>query len=155
MAANKKCLALAADLADELRKRVSNYASIVESFDANGFPTIALDDGSAATTEDAVFIRVRPRDWPLATDVLGTAQTVYTPSVIQIAVEAPATGVGLARFVSIAHAIAILASCVMRGARVEYWEEANGTIPSATTFNTASKLKTSFEDLYWNMQSSQ
>jgi len=155
MAANKKCLALAAELADELRKRVSNYASFTESFDANGFPTISLNDGSAATTEDNVFIRVRPREWALATDVLGTAQTVYTPSVIQIAVEGPSSGVGLGRFVSVAHLFAILNACGLRGTRVEYWSETNGTVPSATTFNTASKMLASFEDLYWNMQSSQ
>ena len=154
MATSKKALALANQLADELRNRL-DYTSIVEGFDSNGLPTIALSDGSAATTEDSVFIRVRPREWPLATDIIGNTQTVYTPSVIQIAVEGPSSGLGLARYVSIAHALAILNACAIRGTLVEYWEETNGTAPSATTFNTGSKLKASFEDLYWNMQSSQ
>ncbi len=84
MATSSKAIKLAAELADELRKRVSDYV-ITEGFDASGFPTISLTaDATPATTEDNVFIRVRPRDWALATDVLGTAQTVYTPSVIQI-----------------------------------------------------------------------
>ncbi len=156
MATSSKAIKLAAELADELRKRVSSYASIVEGFDSNGFPTIALSDGSAATTEDSVYIRVRPRDWALATDVLGTAQRVYTPSVVQIAVEGPASGLGLGRYVSIAHLWAVIITCGKRGARTEYWEETNGTAPSVTTFDTASKMLASQEpELYYPLLDSQ
>jgi len=156
MAANKKALALAAELADELRKRVSSYASILEGFDGSGNPTIQLSDGTPATTEDTVFIRIVPRDWTLTKDVLGTTQTVYTPNVIQVAVEGPASGLGLERFVSVAHAVAINNAVARRGCRVEYWEEPNGAAPAATTFNTASNLKASDEpSLYWPMLSSQ
>src|SRR4051812_35043388 len=156
MATTKKALELAAELADELRKRVSDYGVITESVDANGHPTISLTaDSTPATTEDNVFIRVKPIDWALAKDVLGNAQTVYTPHVIQLAVEAPASGVGLARFVSIAHAWAILNACGQRGCEFQYWEETNGSIPAATTFDTANKQKASFSNLYWNMLSQQ
>lgn len=157
MPANKKALELAAELADELRKRFSvAYSSIVEGFDANGNPTIALNDGTPATTEDAVFIRITPRDWGLTKDVLGSAQTVYTPNTIQIAVEATATGLGLAGFVSNAHALAIFNAIARRGCRVEYWQETNGTAPSVTTFDTANKLKATDEpSLYWPLLSSQ
>ena len=106
MATSKKALELAAELADELRKRVSSYGVITESSDASGNPLITLTaDATPATTEDNVVIRVSPRDWALAKDVLGSSQTVYTPSVIAVAVEAPASGVGLARFVSVAKKI--------------------------------------------------
>jgi hypothetical protein len=152
-----KAIKLAADLADELRQRLgTTYSLIVEGFDANGFATISLSDGSAATTEDNIFICVRPRDWSLQKDIIGHDQPVYTPSVIQLAVEAPASGVGLARFVTIAHALTVLAACLKRGARTEYWEETNGTVPSITTFNTASKMKASNEpDLDYPLLSSQ
>jgi len=156
MATTYKAHALFAQLTDELRKRVSDYASIVESQDANGFDVLTLSDGSAATTEDTVVIRTRPRDWTLEKDVIGNTQTVYTPSVIDVAVEAPASGVGLARFVSIAHALAIFVACGKRGTRLEYWEETNGTPPSATTFNTANKMKQALEpELYWPFLASQ
>lgn len=151
-----KQVKLAAELADELRKRVSSYTSFVEAFDTNGWPTISLNDGTAATTEDNVFIRVRPRDWSLQKDIIGNTQVVYVPSVIQVAVEAPASGVGLARFVSVAHALAIFATLAKRGCLLEYWEETNGSVPAITTFDTGSKMKSSIEpELYWPLIESQ
>lgn len=156
MTTSTKATKLAADLADELRQRLgTTYAAIVEGFDTNGFSTISLSDGSPATTEDTIFIVVRPRDWNLQVDIVGNTQPVYTPSVIQIAVEANgSTGLGL--YVSKVHALAVLAACLKRGARTEYWEETHGTIPSITTFNTPSKMLASNEpDLDWPLLSSQ
>lgn len=150
-----KALELSAELADRLRKRVSDYASITEAFDANGNPTIALNDGTPATTEDAVFIRVEPRSWTLTKDVLGLAQTVYTPHVCKIAAEGPASGVGLGRFVSVAHLFAILLTAGEFGMRTEYWEEPNGNPPAVTTFDTAGNFKTAWESLYYPLLSSQ
>jgi hypothetical protein len=149
---------LALELSDELRQRVSSYASIVDGFDANGFATISLNDGSAATTEDNVFICVRPRDWNLQKDIVNNTQPVYTPSVIQIAVEAGTGGNAscIAAYVSKAHWLALSSTCSKRGTRVEYWEETNGTVPTITTFNTGTKLIASFEpDLYFPLLSSQ
>ena len=160
MSANKKALEISAELADELRKRVSSYASIVEGFDTAGMPTIALDDGSEATTEDSVFIRVTPRSWPLTNDVLGLSQTVYTPSVIQIVTETGTTDRPWF-YVSIAHITAILGAVFQRGTRVEIWETANGTVPNTVTPAadptqlSGATLKTSFESLYWPLLSSQ
>jgi hypothetical protein len=156
MATNSKIQKLAAELVDELRKRCSSYAEILEAFDTNGWPTIRLSDGGPAANEDTVFIRVRPRDWNEAKDVLGSAQTVYTPSVVQIAVEAPPSGVGLMRQVSVVHAWALLLTCGKRGARTEYWEETDGTPPSIDTFTDATKMLTSWEpDLDYPLLSSQ
>lgn len=159
MTTSTKATKLAADLADELRQRLgTTYASIVEGFSADGYSTISLSDGSAATTEDNIFIVVRPRDWNLQVDIVGHAQPVYTPSVIQLAVEAR-TGVtthGLGQYVTSVHALTVLAACLKRGARFEYWEETYGTIPSITTFNTAAKMIASNEpDLDWPLISSQ
>jgi len=147
---------LAAELVDELRKRVSNYI-ITEGFDSNGWPTILLAaDSGPATTEDVVFIRVRPRDWNLAKDIIGNDQVVYTPSVIQVAVEGPTSGKGLGRYVSAIHLFSVLTTCSKRGTRLEYWEEPNGDDPDVTTFTDASNMITSIEpDLDWPLLSSQ
>ncbi len=158
MATTKKALELSAELADELRKTCSDYASITESSDASGNPLITLAaDATPATTEDIVVLRVRPRTWELAKDVLGSSQTVYTPHVIDVACESSAVDTtGLLDYVTLAHALKILAAVAKRGTRVEYWQEAIGTIPSVTTFDTASKMKTSVEpELYWPLLSSQ
>lgn len=150
-----KATKLAAELADELRQRLgTTYASIIEGFDANGFSTIQLSDGAPATTEDTIYIVVRPRDWSLTKDIIGHDQPVYTPTVIQVAVEA--NGNGIAPYVTKAHWLAVENVCAKRGTRLEYWEETNGTPPSITTFNTGTKLIASWEpDLFFPMLSSQ
>ncbi len=157
MATTKKALELAAELADELRKTCSDYDTITESSDASGNPLITLAVATPSSTEDIVVLRVRPRTWALATDVLGLAQTVYTPHVIDVASESSAADtVGILDYVTLAHALKILAAVVKRGCRVEYWQEAINTIPSVTTFATASKMKTAVEpELYWPLLSSQ
>jgi hypothetical protein len=152
---SQKAYELAQELFDELKIRCPEYTNQVLSFDSNGNPTIELDNGSPATTQDNVFIRVEPRDWTLSKDVLGLAANVYTPSTIQLAVEGPPSGLGLGRYVSIAHLFAIITSIAERGALFQYWEETNGTVPTVTTFATASKLKTSHESLYFPLISSQ
>jgi hypothetical protein len=151
-----KQVKLADELVDELRKRLSGYI-VTTGFDASGWPTISLTaDATPATTEDNVFIRVRPRDWALQKDVLGLDQTVFVPSVIQLAVEGPSSGVGLGRFVSVAHLWALILTCGKRGTRIEYWSETNGTVPSVTTFNTAAKMLASQEpELDWPLLASQ
>jgi hypothetical protein len=161
MSVNKKVQELSAELADELRKRASSYTSIVESFDTAGMPTIALDDGSEATTEDSVFIRTTPRSWNLTNDVLGLPQTVYTPSVIQIVTETGTSDTPWF-YQSFAHITAILGAVFFRGTRVEIWETAHGTVPNTVTPATdptqltGATLKTSYEaSLYFPLQSSQ
>lgn len=160
MSANKKVLELSAELADELRKRVSDYVQITEGFDTAQFPTILLGPATPATTNDTVLIRTTPRSWNLTNDVLGLPQTVYTPSVIQVITE-QGTSDRPWFYVSIAHITAILGAVYQRGTRVEIWETANGTIPTAVTPASdptqlsSATLKSSFESLYWPLLSSQ
>ena len=150
-----KQVKLADELVDELRKRCSTYI-FTTGFDANGWPTISMTaDATPATTEDNVFIRIRPRDWDLNKDIIGNDQIVYVPSVIQIATEANGTP-ALMLYVTKAHALAVLAACLKRGCRTEIWEETNGSVPAVTTFATANKQKTANEpDLDWPLLSSQ
>jgi hypothetical protein len=152
MATTKKALQLANELADELRKRCADYGEIIEGFDANGFPYIRLSDGAPATHDDTVLIRVRPREWALATDIIGNAQTVYALSKIEIIVEADTGNAVMAPWVSIPHIMDILSAATLRGCLVEYRETAEATVPAIAASTT---LVHSFEDLYWNMQSSQ
>jgi hypothetical protein len=49
----------------------------------------------------------------------------------------------------------VLGPVILLGAKVEWWEEANGAAPAATTFDTGSKLKATFENLYHPMTMSQ
>jgi len=96
------------------------------------------------------------------------SQTVYTPSVIQIVTEADTGGSfatkGLGGYITKPHLFQVLATIAERSARVEYWETANGQAPTVVTPGTdptqfsstgTPVLIDSWENLYWNIQSSQ
>lgn len=150
-----KSQALAHDLADELKKRLpflTTTITVKEGADSNGDATISIDDGTPATTEKVVFIRVKAIDWALSTNGVGLPSEVYSPSVIQIATEAVATN---GTYLAVDDIFKLLGTCLKRGARTEWWQETNGTIPSVTTFNTAAKLKSSWQpELYGNINAS-
>lgn len=153
-----KSQALAHDLADELKKRLPFLTSTItvkEGADANGDATISIDDGTPATTEKVVFIRCKSWDGAgtLVTNIVGLPQESYAPSKIQIAIEAVATNGSNLAYDDL---LQLLSTCTSRGATTELWMETNGTAPTVTTFNTAAKLKSTWNPtLYGNMRASQ
>lgn len=150
-----KSHAIAHQLADELKKRLPFLTSTItvqESADANGDATITVNDGTGATTEKVVFIRVKAIDWALSLNSIGLTSEVFTPSVVQIALEAVATN---GTYLAYTDLFQLLSTCTSYGARTELWMETNGTAPSVTTFNTASKKQSTWEPtLYGNMRAS-
>lgn len=155
MATTQKAISLARDLAEEIQKRLPTM-TVATSFDSDGNPLVSVDDGSPASGEASALIKVRPIDWPLAKDALGLASQVYTPHVIQLATEAnyAATTDNVADNLTRAQLLAILGPCLQKGCRVEWYEETYGTPPAASTI-TGSKLKASYENLYYPMVQSQ
>jgi hypothetical protein len=150
-----KAIEIAHNLADNIKQRGSAgplatlYTSaipVVEAFDTNGLPTIAVGN-VAASTDVGIFIQVGPQVWPLAQDVLGNTAAIYTPTVIRIAVEASPDGP--MQTTDFAILMAVLGDAIQTGARVEFWNSASGTAPSDTTFNTPSNLVTSFENFQY------
>lgn len=151
--ATYKSVAIAAEIKDELAKRLSSML-ITEGKDSNQNPTILI--GAAATGATGAFIRVKA-DWDDNTatvDGLGLAQRVYTPHIVQIAFEANFEGTtdNVLDTNYWAVMLPIVATCLSRGTKVEVWVETNGTAPSVTTFNTASKKKAEHRDLYNPLQ---
>lgn len=151
-----KSQALAHDIADELKKRLAFLSTTIlltEGADSNGDATISISDATPATTEKNVFIRVKALDWNLGTNAVGLTAEVFSPSIVQIATEAVATN---GTFLSPDDLFQLLGTCLSRGARTEWWQETNGTVPTVTTFNTAAKLKSTWNPtLYGNMRASQ
>ncbi len=157
--ATKKAYELALELADEFRKRMgSTFGLITEGVDSNGDSTISLvlDSTTPLTTEKNLFIRVKAQPWGLAKDVLGLTAQIYTPTVIEYAIEAnPAGGSGADNF-TIGEAATIAMTIGKRGTRVDVYQETAGTVPSVTTFDTASKRLASFApELYWPLLAQQ
>jgi len=148
MTTSAKSLKLAQELSNYLDQR--GYAPTLK-FDSDSNPLILC--GSGTPGADNVCIKVMPRDWPLAKDVLGNTAFQYTPSTVMVALEA--TDDGEITLDSATFIWPILGECFMRGARTELWQEANGTAPTASTFATPSNLVASFESLQYPLVSSQ
>ncbi len=153
---SSKAQGIAHDLADKLRQRGSagslataygGAIPVVEGFDANGNPTISI--GTLTAGSEGAFIHVEAQPWPLGTDALGLAAAVYSPTVIQVAIEA-ISALGVLP-VTLALLTTILGEAAERHCRLELWTETSGTAPSITTFNTASKQQAAFEDFQYPM----
>jgi len=143
----QKALELAHELADKLKLRFSGKV-VTEGFDTDGLPTITINDGSAATTDMNIFIKVSMLNWPLAKAVLGNAANIYVPLQLQMATEAPAAGSGVGVYLSVQNALDLVGEVAFRGVAVQWYQSANGTVPSAATL-VAGNLKASFSpDIY-------
>lgn len=142
-----KAIATARQLKDNLGLRFPAVA-VAESVDADGFPTIRVGTGIAGAP--GAFIRIK-QEASINTDVIGHTQTVFTPHIIQLALEANYAGAddSIADVNSWSLLLPLVAECILPGTKVEMWLEANGTAPSATTFATPAKKVASFDSLIW------
>ena len=124
---------LARDTADATRVEMPTLTT-VETVDSNGFPVVTV--GSIAISGGGAYLSF-VTETTLQVDSLGNSQRVYAPSRIRVALEASATaGSAIMSSADQAKLNKILGKW---GTKVELWLETNGTAPSATTFNTASK----------------
>lgn len=137
MATTKKAVDLAFDYVSELNQRSTLAASI--SYDTDGSPLIKVGDGSAG--DKGGIVKYAPIDWP-AKDILGLTSQIYTPHVCQIAVEAVSSAGAEPN--DWATKVLLLGLALSRGTRVEIYESANGTAPSAATIDAAN-LKATWE----------
>jgi len=143
----QKALELAHEIADKLKLRFAGKV-VTEGFDTDGLPTITVNDGSAATTEMNIFVKVNLQSWPLAKDILGNAANIYAPLTVQLATEAPAAGSGVGVYLTVQNVLDIAGELILKGSRVEWYQSTNGTVPTASTI-AAANLKGSFQpDLY-------
>ncbi len=154
-----KALQLSAELADELRKRVkATLPYCVESTDSDGNPVITLSaDATPAAGEKVIVIRTKPMDWPLAKDVLGLAAGKFTPHTVQICTEANYAGAtdSVADILTMVELMPVLLTVGSRGTKVESYVSTNGTVPSTTVLDDATKKVAEYANLYWSLQAQQ
>lgn len=155
MATTQKAIRIAQALQEEIAKRLSTK-TVSFGFDTDGHPYVTMNDGSAASGEANVYIKVRPFVWGVVTDVLGSAQQVYSPHVIQFCTEAnyAATTDNVADNLTRAQLLACLAPCILKGCKLEWYQESYGTAPTSSTIDS-SKLVASFDDLSYPMVGAQ
>lgn len=137
--------ALAAELASRLLQR--GFAP-KQTSDVDGYPLVSVGPGTAGG-QNAV-IKVMSAAAPLAKDALGNVANIYTPDVMMIALEAGAVGASL---LDATHLLQIMADATEFHTRVELWNSANGTAPSAATFATAANFKAAWDSIKYPLLS--
>ncbi len=144
----KTALTISRELAAKISKRLPSTLILTEGFDASGNPTMTINDGTAATTEQNFFIRTIEQPVPTnAVDSLGLTQQSYGPHVIQIAMET--STVALLGFPTDANRLAVFGEVLRVGAKVEVYLSANGVVPVVASI-TGTPAAT-FESLYWGI----
>ena len=112
-----KQVELAVSLSDSLKRR---GFTVVQGFDTNGLPTVALGAGTAGS--QSAFIRVKAVD-SIGQDSLGLTQRSFGPHVIQVVLET-STIANVALLTEV-NKLAVMGEVLGRGTRVELYMSAN------------------------------
>lgn len=145
-----KAIAMAHELSDKLKLRFASKV-VSESFDTDGLPLITISTGTPTAGGMNVVIKIAMAVWPLAKDILGNAANIYSPMTAQIATETETTTQILG-----VSALPLIGELALRGIAIDWYKSANGTVPTAATFATATNLVASFApDLYNRLTSQQ
>lgn len=101
-------------------------------FDANGDATLAIGAGTAGT--QSAFIRVKGVAG-FGKDILGTTQNVFTPHIIQLALET--STIASVTLMTTANVTLLLGELLKFGVRVELYLSANTVAPVVGTITGA------------------
>jgi hypothetical protein len=143
----KTPLVLQRKLAEHLRRRLASTLVVTETFDNSGNPVITVNDGTAATTEQNVFIRIVELA-AIGTDSTGQAAQSYGPHVVQIAQEnltatTPSIVAGAQMsWLNAVNSAIVLQGAVLTGARVELYLETAGSAPTVSSIDPAKLVLT-------------
>jgi len=149
----QKAIALRNAIKDGLFIRLG--LTCTESFDSDGNPLLRV--GAASAGSAGCFIRVSA-EGSIQKDILGLAQKVFTPHIVDVAFEGnDATTTSTLPNVANTMAIttAILGEVLAKGAKTRVWLGPTGTAPSDTTFDTAGYLKATWQDLQYPLMAAQ
>ncbi len=145
------------ELADVLKKKVAATLPVcVESNDSDQNPVITLSaDATPAFGEKVVVIRFKQVPQPTAVDMFYRTDLTgpYGPVCIQLCTELnyAATSDNIADILTPVELLPILMEIGKRAKWTEWYQTANGTVPS-TSAMTSGNLKATDKDLYWNVQ---
>jgi len=135
-----KAIELALSLSASLTRR---GFTVVNGFDANGDPTIALGTGGAGS--QSAFIRCKAIA-SIGTDSVGNTQRSFGPHVLQVVLEA--STVANCPLLTGANSLPIMGELLARGTQVELYMTANTNAVEVSDI-TAGNLKAT-----WNGQNS-
>lgn len=138
-------------LAEELKMRLGKIGTplvVAEvSFDTDQNPLIKI--GTGAVGAAGGLVKIKPIDWPLAQNIVGLSEPVYSVHELLFVREAAVAG-------NVDEALMnIVLPCAARGTRVVFYQSPNGTAPDASQFIDANKKATIEPSLYYGMQAGQ
>lgn len=137
MANSYKAIALRDVLASDLAITLSALAK-TKGLDASQNPTLLVGTGAAGS--QSAFIRIKQLD-SINTDVLGLAQNVFTPHVIQVVLEA--STVANCPLMTIDNLAVLMGELLKMGVRLEVYLSANTNAPDVADI-VAGNLKATF-----------
>jgi hypothetical protein len=147
----KKALVLSRELANKLSIRFAGTAGaglatlVREGFDASGNPIINIDDGTPATTEQCILVRVLEQP-SIGLNSLGLTQDSFGPHVIQVVAEASAASAAINRLTQ-ANQMKLWAELLKLGTKVEVYHCPTGAAPVVGDI-VAANLVATVQDLY-------
>lgn len=121
---HKKIVAMSRDLADRLTVRLNGTLALVQSFDTNGNPTIAIGAGSAGGQNAFIRLIESPS---LGVNAVGNSQDSYGPNICQVALET--SSVANVPLLTIANDVLLMGELFGLKTRLEVYLSSNGTAP--------------------------
>jgi hypothetical protein len=147
MSTLKKALVLSRSIAANLSLRFAEtpVLTVVETLDASGNPVITVSDGTPATTENVLVLRIIEMP-SIGTNSVGVAQDSYGPHIAQVALEQASglTGVALTQEVV---KMRVWSELAKAGLRTEVYIRANGAAPTTSDITGTPTFVVS--DLLW------
>lgn len=126
-----KSQSLMRKLKDRLQRRLPSTYVFTESMDSQGAILLISADSSPATGEQVCALRIRGESTQFS-DIVGNAQKVYSPSLIQVIEEAGA--VAGTSILSLSNKSKIDAEVNRLSVKQERYLNANGTVPAVSQF---------------------
>lgn len=139
MANSFKATAISKRLADDLRARGFTTLGITETFDTDGYPLITV--GASSPGGRNAVIKTMQYSQPLAKDAFGNTANQFGPHVVMFATEVHPASSG--DTITVVDQAGLLTAVINTGCYWQWWQEAVGTAPAASTFTTTNKLKVS------------
>ncbi len=149
--AKKKAHVLSRELANKLAVRFAGTASagvatlVREGFDASGNPQMNIDDGTPATTEQCIYLRIIENP-SIGLNSIGLSADSFGPHTIQVVIEASAASAAINRLTAVNH-MRLWGELLRLGTKVELYHAATGAAPVVADIVTANLVAT-FQDLY-------
>jgi len=155
MPTTAKALASHRELVDILKLQVAATLPVAtDSYDTNGNPVTTFSaDATPVAGEKVVVIRTASIGAIGALNSIGQTAEQFSHHVVAICTESNFAGAtdNVADILTPVELLPVIVELGRKGSYVEWYQTANATVPSAAAM-IAANLKSTWRDLYWNVQ---